>query len=132
MKDLGPLHYFLGLEVLHSSKGLFINRHKYATKLIKLADLHESSPVDTLLEVNLKLSKDDGDLLLDPHTYRRLVSNLIYLNITKPDIYYDVNLVSQFITSPRHLHLTVMKRLSGIYRALLLVVYIIQKTIVYF
>ena len=52
MKDLGPLLYFLGLEVHQSPTGLFINKHKYATDLIKLADLHDSSPVDTPLEVN--------------------------------------------------------------------------------
>eukprot|EP00268_Persea_americana_P018667 TRINITY_DN193_c7_g2_i2.p1 TRINITY_DN193_c7_g2~~TRINITY_DN193_c7_g2_i2.p1 ORF type:complete len:155 (+),score=18.35 TRINITY_DN193_c7_g2_i2:1197-1661(+) len=111
MKDLGPLHYFLGLEIHQSPKGLFINQHNYAIDLIELADLDESSSVDTPLEVNLKLSKDDGDLLPDPHTYQRLVGSLVYLTITRPDIAYAVNLVSQFMTSPRHLHLTVVKRI---------------------
>ena len=82
MKDLGPLHYFLGLEVHQSPKGLFVNQHKYTSDLIELADLHDSSPVDTPIEVNLRLSKDDGDLLPDPHTYRRLVGSLVYLTIT--------------------------------------------------
>ncbi|XXG51938.1 hypothetical protein AAC387_Pa03g0390 [Persea americana] len=79
--------------------------------LIELADLHDSSPVDTLIEVNLKLSKDDGYLLPDPHTYRRLVGSLVYLTITRPDISYAVHLVSQFMTAPRHLHLTAVKRI---------------------
>ena len=82
MKDLGPLHYFLGLEVHQSPNGLFINQYKYAIVLIELADLNDSSSVDTPLEVNLKLSKDDGDFLPDPHTYRRLVDSLVYLTIT--------------------------------------------------
>ena len=111
IKDLGPLHYFLDLEVHQSPKGLFLNQHKYISDLIELADLHESSPVDTDVEVNLKLSKDDGDLLPDPHTYRRLMGSLVYLTITRPDISYAVNLVSQFMTFPRHLHLTAMKRI---------------------
>ena len=111
MKDLGPLHYFLGLEVHQSQKGLFVNQHKYTSDLIELADLQDSSPVDTPVEVNLKLSKDDGDLLPDPHTYRRLVGSLVYLTITRPDISYAVNLVSQFMTAPRHLHLAAVKRI---------------------
>ena len=85
MKDLGPLHYFLGLEVHQSPKGLFLNQHKYTSDIIELADLHDSSPVDTPIKVNLKLSKDDGDLLPNPHTYRRLVGSLVYLTITRPD-----------------------------------------------
>ena len=76
-----------------------------------MADLHDSTPVDTPVEVNLKLSKDDGDLLPDPHIYRRLVGSLIYLTITRPDISYAVNLVSQFMTAPRHLHLAAVKRI---------------------
>eukprot|EP00268_Persea_americana_P012758 TRINITY_DN15460_c0_g2_i10.p1 TRINITY_DN15460_c0_g2~~TRINITY_DN15460_c0_g2_i10.p1 ORF type:complete len:144 (+),score=8.26 TRINITY_DN15460_c0_g2_i10:144-575(+) len=113
MKDLGPLHYFLGLEVYQSPKGLFPNQHKYTSNLIALADLHESSPVDAHVEVNIKLSKDDGDLLPNPHTYRRLVGSLVYLTITRPNISYDVNLVSQFMISPRHLQLTIVTR--GLY-----------------
>ena len=95
-----------------SPKGLFVNQHKYTSDLIELADLHDSSPVDTPVEVNLKLSKDDGDLLPDPHTYQRLVGSLVYLTITRPDISYAVHLVSQFMTAPRHLHLTAVKRIS--------------------
>ena len=111
MKDLGHLHYFLGLEVHQSLKGMFLNQHNYTSDLIKLANLHESSPVDTPVEVNLKMSKDDGDLLPDPHTYRRLVGSLVYLTITQPDKSYVVNLVSQFMTSRRHLHLITVKRI---------------------
>ena len=54
-KDLGPLTYFLGLEVQQSRKGPFLHQHKYATDLIELAGLREATPVDTPLEVNLKL-----------------------------------------------------------------------------
>ena len=56
--------------------------HRHTNDLTKLTDLHESLSVDTPIEVNLKLSKDDGDLLPDLHTYRRLVGSLVYLTIT--------------------------------------------------
>ena len=111
MKDLGPLNYFLGLEVHRSKKGLFLHQHKYATDLVDLADLGNSSPVDTPLEVNAKLHQQDGDLLPDPTFYRRLVGSLVYLTITRPDLSYAVNLVSQFMTAPRHHHLATVKRL---------------------
>lgn len=109
MKDLGPLTYFLGLEVQQSRKGLFLHQHKYATDLIELAGLHGATPVDTPLEVNLKLRKGD-DLLSDPTSYRHLVGSLVYLTITRPDMSYAVN-VSQFMTAPRHHHLVAVKRI---------------------
>lgn len=34
MKDLGPLTYFLGLEVHQSEKGLVLDQHKYTLDLI--------------------------------------------------------------------------------------------------
>ena len=47
MKVLGPLTYFLGLEVQQSRKGLFLHQHKYVTDLIDLADLNGATPVHT-------------------------------------------------------------------------------------
>ena len=111
MKDLGPLHYFLGLEVHQSAKGIVLHQHKYALDLIEMAGLQGSAPVDTPVEVNVQLQQDSGDPLSDPTLYRRLVGSLIYLTITRPDISYAVNLVSQFMTDPRHLHLAAVRRI---------------------
>ncbi|RVX13204.1 Retrovirus-related Pol polyprotein from transposon RE1 [Vitis vinifera] len=109
IKDLGQLTYFLGLEVHHWASGIFVNQHKYIQDLITLAGLEDTSSVDTPIEVNVKYRKDEGDLLDDPTLYRRLVGSLIYLTTTQPDISYVVHQVSQFMTSPRHLHLAVVR-----------------------
>ncbi|RVW84805.1 Retrovirus-related Pol polyprotein from transposon RE1 [Vitis vinifera] len=111
MKDLGQLTYFLGLEVHHRASGIFVNQHKYIQDLITLAGLEDTSSVDTPMEVNVKCRKDEGDLLDDPTLYRLLVGSLIYLTTTRPDISYAVHLVNQFMTSPRHLHLSAVHRI---------------------
>eukprot|EP00268_Persea_americana_P067870 TRINITY_DN9389_c0_g1_i18.p1 TRINITY_DN9389_c0_g1~~TRINITY_DN9389_c0_g1_i18.p1 ORF type:complete len:262 (-),score=26.33 TRINITY_DN9389_c0_g1_i18:484-1269(-) len=111
MKDLGPLNYFLGLEVHQFAKGIVLHQHKYALDLIEMAGLQGSAPVNTPVEVNVKLQQDSGDPLFDPTLYRRLVGSLIYLTITRPDISYAVNLVSQFMTDPRHRHLAMVRRI---------------------
>lgn len=49
------------------------------------------------MEQNLQLTLTDGDLLLDPGSYRRLVGRLIYLIVTRPNIVYSVNILSQFM-----------------------------------
>ncbi|XP_058782967.1 uncharacterized mitochondrial protein AtMg00810-like [Vicia villosa] len=111
MKYLGNLHYFLGLEVHSTSKGTFLHQHKYATNLISMAGLESANPVDTPLEVNVKYHHDDGDLLFDPLVYRKLVGSLNYLTITRPDISFVVQQVSQFMHSPRHLRLAAVRRI---------------------
>ncbi|CAJ2679448.1 unnamed protein product [Trifolium pratense] len=86
MKDLGDLHYFLGLVVCSDSKGIFLHQYKYTKNLISLAGLTLANPVDTPIEVNVKYCRDEGDLLSDPLLYRQLVGILNYLTITLLDI----------------------------------------------
>ena len=94
MKDLGPLSYFLGLEVNSIAAGIFLNQHKYIHEIITLAGLQDGRSVDTPLEVNVKYRRDEGEFLPDPSLYRRLVGSLNYLTITRSDISFAVQQVS--------------------------------------
>ena len=111
MKDLGQLHYFLGLEVHYRPKGIFLNQQKYIQDLVELARLKGSNSVETPMEINVKYSREEGELLSDPTLYRKLVGSLIYLTITRPDISYAVHIVSKFMQCPRHFHLSAVKRI---------------------
>ena len=55
MKDLGPLQYFLGLEVQHCPNGMLLHQHKYTQELLSLAGLQDGNSVLTPMEVNLTL-----------------------------------------------------------------------------
>ena len=105
MKNLGTLTYFLGLEVHRDSSGVFLNQHKYTQDLISLAGLQDSYSVDTPLKLNVKYRREEGDLLPDPTIFRQLVGSLNYLTITRPNISFTVQQVSQFMQAPRHFHL---------------------------
>ncbi|KAF5471249.1 hypothetical protein F2P56_011696, partial [Juglans regia] len=111
MKDLGSLTYFLGLEVHRSPSGISLNQHKYASDLMATARLQEVASVDTPMKLNVKLRKEEGDLLADPSLYRKLVACLVYLTITKPDISFVVQQVSQFLQTLCHLHLAAVCRI---------------------
>jgi hypothetical protein len=79
MTDLGPLCYFLGIEVSSTSDGFSISRENYIQDLLARAALDDERTVDTPMEVNVKLRPTDGDPLPDPTRYRHLVGSLVYL-----------------------------------------------------
>ena len=111
MKDLGHLSYFLGLEITHSTDGLYITQAKYASELLSRAGHTDSKTVDTLVELNAHLTSTGGKPLSNPSLYRRLVGSLVYLIVTRPDISYVVHQVSQYLSAPRSTHYAVVLRI---------------------
>ncbi|WKA08959.1 hypothetical protein VitviT2T_026639 [Vitis vinifera] len=111
MKDLGHLSYFLGLEITHSTDGLYITQAKYASNLLSQAGLTDSKTVDTPVELNAHLTPLGGKPLSNPSLYRRLVGSLVYLTVTRPDISYAVHQVSQYLSAPRSTHYAAVLRI---------------------
>jgi Reverse transcriptase (RNA-dependent DNA polymerase) len=111
IKDLGRLKYFLGIEIAHSTKGLFISQRKYTLDLLKETGKLGAKPVTTPIDSNYKLNPEDGELLEDIGQYQRLVGKLIYLTVTRPDISYVVGQVSKFMQAPRKPHLDAIDRI---------------------
>ena len=70
MKDFGHLSYFLGLEITHSTDGLYITQAKYASDLLSRAGLTDSKIVDTPVELNVHLTPSGGKPLSNPSLYR--------------------------------------------------------------
>lgn len=105
IKELGRLKYFLGIEVAHSKKGIFISQQKYVTDLLKETGKIGCKPVSTPIDSNQKLGEAKEEPHVDKKIYQRLVGRLIYLAHTRPDIAYSVSLISQFMHDPREPHL---------------------------
>lgn len=113
MKDLGKLRYFLGIEVMQSKDGILLNQRKYALQLIADTGLSGAKPISTPVEFNHKFTSlvfdqhtgDNSDPELDDATaYQKLIGKLIYLTITRPDIAFGVQTLSQFMQHPKVSH----------------------------
>jgi hypothetical protein len=106
LKDLGDLHYFLGIEVKRTQEGLVMSQQKYASDILVRAGMKNCKAIDTPLSTSEKLSLTDGDPLgaKDSTKYHSMVGALQYLTLTWPDICFAVNKVGQFLHAPTTVH----------------------------
>jgi hypothetical protein len=113
LKDLGSLHYFLGIEVHQSSDGLLLTQEKYTKDILLRSGMVKCKPVSTPLAANEKLSLSDGTMLSneDATTYRSVVVALQYLTLTRTNISFAVNKVCQYLHSPTTQHWSTVKQI---------------------
>ncbi|XP_048421922.1 uncharacterized mitochondrial protein AtMg00810-like [Pyrus x bretschneideri] len=111
MKDLGPLNYFLGIEVKYNGDSMHLSQSKYALDLLTRTKFTEAKPISTPVVTGQKLSAYDGDPHENPEMYRSVVGALHYLTITRLDLLYAVNQVCQFMHSPKNTHWAAVKRI---------------------
>jgi hypothetical protein len=97
MSDLGPLSFYLGIEVHHVDSGITLRQTTYAKRVVELAGLTDCNPALTPIEEKLKLSRDSTTEEVDAMQYRRLVGSLRYLAHTWPDLVFSVGYVSRFM-----------------------------------
>jgi len=116
IKDLGYAKYFLGIEIARSSKGTFISQKKYVQDILKDTGLQDSKCSFIPMPRNHKFD-ESSPLYDDVEAYRRLVGRLLYLNMTRPDISFSVQQLSQHVAAPTHSHwdsaLQVIRYLRG-------------------
>lgn len=94
MKDLGLMHYFLGLEVWQRSDEIFLSQGKYIVEILRRFGKMGSTSMDTPVVTNLEKLSDfasDSDLV-DPTMYRKWIGSLIC---------FAVRTLNQFMVEPR-------------------------------
>lgn len=104
IKDLGEM-YFLAMEVARSKQGIVMTQQKYIQDLLKDTGMSGCWPAETPTNANKKLGDVIHGTPVEVQQYQRLLSRLIYLSHTHPDIAFVVNMVSQFMHKPCEEHL---------------------------
>ncbi|XP_019229374.1 PREDICTED: uncharacterized protein LOC109210416 [Nicotiana attenuata] len=122
MKDLGELKYFLWIEFSRSHEGIVMCQRKYALELVSELGLAGAKPATTPLEFNQKLTSIEFDKqipdvrstvdkeLEDKGGYQRLVGRLLYLTMTRPDIAFVFQVLSQYMHAPKVSRMEVAQR----------------------
>jgi hypothetical protein len=110
MKDLGPLHHFLGVSVQHQVGGLFLAQRQFTLDILERAGMVDCKPVLTPVDTHAKVSAESRPHVADPTHFRSLAGALQYLTFTRPDITYAVQQICLHMHDPWEPHLTAMKR----------------------
>ncbi|KAK4385580.1 Retrovirus-related Pol polyprotein from transposon RE2 [Sesamum angolense] len=82
MRDLGIMHFFLGIEINQEKEEIFICQRKYTETLLKKFKMESCKTVTTPLVTGEKYQKEDGSQKVDGSMYRSLIGSLLYLTAT--------------------------------------------------
>lgn len=110
IKDLGILTYFLGVQVIRTSRGLLLSQRKYIEDIVDRASTGGAKSTSTPLATTNSLMMDDSAHLRDPKEYQVLAGSLQYLSLTRPDIAFAIHRLSQFSHRPTTKHWAALKR----------------------
>jgi hypothetical protein len=109
MKGIVLAHYFLGLMVWQRLGEAFLGQGKYAFEILKRFQMTGCKPMVTPIIPNLRLSANSYSGLVDPFMYRQLIGSFMYLGNTKPDIYFAMNTLRQYMVDPGQINYVVAK-----------------------
>lgn len=88
LKVLGNLKYFLGLVNAKSFEGIYMRQRKCTLELLEDIGFLNAKLAKISMDLGLQFNPDITDHLPDPFMNRRLLGRLMYLTISRPDIYY--------------------------------------------
>ncbi|GJU89534.1 retrovirus-related pol polyprotein from transposon TNT 1-94 [Tanacetum coccineum] len=109
MSMMGKMSFFLGLQVSQNTRGIFIHQSEIALEILNKFGI-DSSAVDTPMVDRLKLDEDPLGIPFDQTRFRSMVSSLIYLTASRPDLVFAVCMCARYQASPTKKHLEALKR----------------------
>ena len=110
LKDLGPLSFFLGIQATRTEHDLHLCQVKYIADLLTRVHIIGAKAAKSPCSSSSKLSRYDGESLLDPTEYHHLFVFLQCCTVTRPEISFAVNQLCQHLHSPTSTHWTYAKR----------------------
>ncbi|GJR25389.1 hypothetical protein Tco_1101621 [Tanacetum coccineum] len=99
------------VSVKQKEDGIFISQDKYVAKILKKFDFANVKTASTPIETQKPLVKDEEASDVDVHHYRSMISSLMYLTASRPDIMFAVCACSRFQVTPKTSYLNAVKRI---------------------
>ena len=115
IKDMGSLHYFLGMKVIQNDETneVWIGHPAYTKNLLQKFGMESAKPVKTPVDTSTKLVKaTESEESIDQQLYQSAVGSLLYLSVgTRSDIAYAVSNVAKYSSHPTNKHWVAVKQI---------------------
>jgi hypothetical protein len=109
MPMMVELTFLLGIQLKQTKQGTFMHQANYMKDLMKKFNMAELKPVSTPMSTATSLDPVEDGEAIDQREYRSMISSLLYLTTTRPDIQFAVCLYARFQASPRSSHQTAVQ-----------------------
>jgi hypothetical protein len=120
IKDMGEANFVLGVKITRdrSKKLLSLSHGTYIKKILECFHMHNSKPIDILMEKGCTLSldqcpkNDEENNQMSKVPYASTIGSLMYAMLcTRPDICFAVSMVSRYQSNPGPAHWRAVKRI---------------------
>jgi hypothetical protein len=115
MKDLGELHFFMGMEVERNRDEQFlnINQIQYVKEILKRFQMEECKPIGVLFDPKVKLQRNaNGNDESKGFPYQQVVGSLMYAMLcTRHDLAYSISELNQHMANLNMEHWMVVKQI---------------------
>ena len=117
LKDLGPAHFFLGMQIIRQPEQhkITLMQDQYIDTVMKRFNFEDAYPVSTPMEPGSRLtnnSETPDSTQADEILYRSILGSMMYLMLcTRPDLAFAIGKLSKYSANPTTEHLKAAKRL---------------------
>lgn len=99
LKDLGEVNYFFCIEATNTNEGLHLSQSKYIVDFLAKQGIETCSRVPTPMVTSHYLLKNACAIIDNDSQYRSIIGALQYIILTRSNIAYLVNKLSQFLSA---------------------------------
>ncbi|UYV80953.1 K02A2.6-like, partial [Cordylochernes scorpioides] len=125
IKNLGPIKYFLGVEISYPDENtIILSQGKYTMSILERFNMMECRGVSTPLDNSIPITKKDCPTTdkekdeIKHVPYRELIGSLLYLaNSSRPDMTFAVTKLAQFCSNPGERHWQAAKHILRYFQA---------------
>jgi hypothetical protein len=111
MSMMGELKFFLEFQIKQLKEVTFISQTKYTHDMLKKFDMVNAKPIKTPMPTNGHLDLNGEGKTMDTKVYRSMISSLLYLCASRPDIMLSVCMCARFQVNLKECHLVAAKRI---------------------